>query len=229
MPEQTGAANGVSEEASQIRVVLNARLPQHWDGRDCILALREVDYNWRQMEWIGWYLEYFGREALIEHHGGREGPKYGNTTFDYRNHYVWDIKAHPSNSPSSKWAILNDREAVDHCIDEHGGMGFIIALGEADYNNDQRTFYHWHKNLKLGISKYERERIARGAPSRRRKVAFTVEDYHTIFFSDRSQMEQALQEGWVGYFQENMRNADGSLRRAKYKIDMNNLPDWPRV
>ncbi len=229
MREQKSIIDDLSDEARIIRDVLHTHLPQKWDGRKSILALREVDYNWRQMEWIGWYLEYFGREALMAHYGGDDGPRYGKTTFDYQNRYVWDFKAHPSNSPSSKWAVMNDCEAVDRCIAEYGGIGFIIALGEADYNSDQRDFYIWHKELKSGMSNYEKERVARGAPSRRRKVAFSVEEYITVFFKDRSQVEQALQNGWLDYFQKNMRNADGSPRRAKYKINLGISSDRLRV
>jgi len=229
MMQQTNTIADISIEAKSIRNVLHTHLPQLWDGRKSILALRRVDYNWRQMEWIGWYLEYFGRESLIRHVGGRSGPRFGSTTFDYHNRYVWDFKAHPTNSQSSKWAVMNDCEAVDQCIAECRGIGFIVALGEADYNNDQREFYIWHRELKSGMSKYERERIARGAPSRRRKVAFSVNEYATIFLTDKAQVDQAIQTGWLGYFQENMRNADGSLRRAKYKIDIGNVSAWARI
>ncbi len=33
-------------------------LPISWDGRSCVLELKEADYNWRQMEWWEFYFEF---------------------------------------------------------------------------------------------------------------------------------------------------------------------------
>ena len=220
----------ITEEADTIRTILDNHLPQHWDGKESVLALKEVNYNWKQMEWIGWYLEYFGREALFKHYGGSEGPRYGNTALDYKNICVWDFKAHPVNSSSHPWAIMNDCEAINRCIEEYGGIGFIIALGDAVYNDAQRTFKQWHQQLKGGLSDYERERIARSAPSRRRKQAFHLHEYRTVYISGRDQLDDAVDKGWLsGDAQTGWRNADGSPRRSKYKINVDAVSDWARV
>ncbi len=34
------------------------KLPTHWDGKACVLELKEADYNWRQIEWWALYFEY---------------------------------------------------------------------------------------------------------------------------------------------------------------------------
>jgi hypothetical protein len=32
-------------------------LPKFWDGKTCVLELKEANYNWRQMEWWAFYFE----------------------------------------------------------------------------------------------------------------------------------------------------------------------------
>ena len=70
----------IDEEGSAIVETLRANLPRFLDGKEAILLLQTVDYNWRQMEWIGWYVEYAGREALVESIGGSVGPRVGSRT-----------------------------------------------------------------------------------------------------------------------------------------------------
>ena len=216
----------IEEESALIRKVLIDNIPQVWDGKNCIFELKEADYNWKQMEWIGWFFEYKARLVLINTIGGEKGPTYGNTSFDYKNQHVWDFKSHPVNSSSHPWAIMNDCEAVQSCIQDNHGLGFVIALGHAIYNDEDQSFKIWHDNLKGGKSKYERERIKRGAKSRRRKTSFELTDYLVLFFSNMKQLEKALEEEWLGYFQQGMRNADGSPRRTKYKIDIDAVRGW---
>ncbi len=48
-------------------------LKRNWNGKQCITESKEADYNWRQMEWIGWYFEYKSRRVLLDNYdGGRE-------------------------------------------------------------------------------------------------------------------------------------------------------------
>jgi hypothetical protein len=210
----------IKEEIRLIRDTLKANIPLVWDGMECLLELKEADYNWKQMEWIGWYFEYKASLVLISTMGGENGPTYGNTSFDYKKRYVWDFKAHPLNSSSHPWAIMNDCEAVQSCINENKGLGFIIALGNALYNDENRTFKSWHDELKGKTSDYEIERIKRGAQSRKRKTSFELTHYLAVFFQNMAQIEKDLGEDKIRYFQKGMRNADGSLRRAKYQINI---------
>ena len=221
---------GFIEEAKNIRNVLETYLPKSWDGKQCILELKEVNFNWRQMEWVGWYFEYKARKTLVDQIGGKEGPKFGNTALDYHRHFIWDFKSHILNSSSHPWAILNDCEAANNCIEEYGGIGFVIALGEAIYNDEDGSFYKWHQELIGGKSDYVKKRIARGATSRIRKSAFEVSDYLLIYLQNKEQIECAIEEEWLsGDAQIGWRNADGSPRRAKYKIKVNSISDWARV
>ena len=185
------------DEGYKIKEILNSKIRKNWEGRECILELKDADYNWRQMEWIGWYLEYIGRKVLIDNLGGCIGPTYGRTTLDYKKEYVWDFKAHPLNSSGHPWAIMNDCEAVNKCIEDNNGIGFIIALGNAVYNDEDGTFREWHVGLSGGKSAYVKHRIARGAPSRKRKVAFDLTDFLIIFIDSKETLDNAISVGWL--------------------------------
>lgn len=214
--------DSISTEGRAIRQVLQSHLPTVWEGREAILVLKEADYQWRQMEWIGWFFEYQAKRVLMHHLGGGDGPSFGRTAFDYRRHHVWDLKAHVTNS-GQEWAVLNDQQAIQRCIQDYGGVGFVVACGTAGYDADG-SFKKWHDDLKGECSNYEAKRILRGAPSRRRKTQFNVQQYCVFAFSSRDQLAQAVAEGWIGGFQEGMRNADGSPRRAKYKVKIGAIP-----
>ncbi len=211
------------EEAKQFCEVLDHDLKHQWDGKECIIELKNANHQWKQMEWIGWYFEYKAYLVLRSKFGGSKGPRYGNTEFDYlKGGRVWDFKTHITNSSTHPWMILNDIEAVDLCLRDHGGVGFIIASGEASFDEDG-SFKEWHDALKGGKSDYERQRIARGAPSRMRKTLFDVKSYQVVIF-DRATLDRGSREEWVQRFQEGMRNADGSPRRAKYLVNVDRIP-----
>jgi hypothetical protein len=125
----------VIEEANQLLDVVVRNLPQRVDGKDAILELKQRNYHWRQMEWIGWYFEYRIFTILSESIGGTTGPAYGNTTFDYKRQFVWDLKAHPkytNKGTPNEPMILNDREAIEKCVTEKLGLGFIVVNGSAE-------------------------------------------------------------------------------------------------
>lgn len=210
--------------------VAKALGPRRIDGRDAVTYLRSVNYQWRQMEWMGWYIEHIGYNALVRTLGGGRGPKFGRTEFDYQRSFVWDLKAHPTLTKDrhpSLSLILNDQEAVRNCILSHGAVGFAVVHGAVDYDLDG-TFRDWHARLKGGRSDYEIEREARGAPSRIRKAGFTPVRVDIIQFKSLGDIERALREGWLGSFQEGMRNADGSPRRAKFML-RGAVPAWANV
>lgn len=210
-----------NQEGKLIKETLLQRMPRNWDGKESILELKIADYQWRQMEWIGWYFEYKAKEILKELIGGKNGVLVGRTSIDYQNEFIWDLKTHVSTNDD--WAILNDREAIETCISEHGGIGFIVAVGATEYDENNR-FKDWHDLLKGGRSDYEKDRISRGAPSRRRKISFLVKTYKIFFFDKIDILQKGHDEGWLGGFQTGMRNSDGSPRRRKVKIHMEKIP-----
>ncbi len=165
--------NFVIDESKEIRSVFEKKFSGKLYGKKCIIEMKEKDLNWKQMEWPGWYIEEMGRMFLIQELGGSIGPSFGRTKFDYMKDYVWDIKVHTNNNLNGHWCILNDREAIETIIQERGGIGFFISLVDVEYDQNG-AFKRWHDELKEKISDYEKERIQRGASSRRRKAAIQV-------------------------------------------------------
>lgn len=217
-------------EGRLILQTLKRQLPSKWDGRKCVLELKKADSNWRQTEWIGWWYEWKARSLLIAKIGGSRGPIYGRTTIDYVREHAWDLKAHPA-SVGRRWAILNDSEAVDACIANRGGIGFVIACGEAEYDDPaKRPFQKWHTALYGGESGYTRKRKAEGRPSRRRKRAFRLNCMTGFYISSRKEAKKGIGEGWLkDTMQAGWRNSNGSPRRAKYAVRVAEIPDWARL
>lgn len=199
-------------------------IPDHVDGRDAIVEMKDAGSpNWRQMEWIGFWFEHVVDFHLKSRLGVSVGPSVGRTKFDLVLDHVWDLKVHPQNS-TSKFLILNDKEAVDSCIEEFGGFGFVVVTGDAEYD-ESGEFKSWHDGLKGGRSNYEEERVRRGAPSRRRKIGFHPKAIDAVFLANLGDVSRGLDERWLGYFQTGMRNSNGAARRPKYQINLNKTPD----
>lgn len=210
---RTVDASLLTDDAAELRALL-APLVGHWDGKACIEQMKRADFQWRQMEWQGFYGEMRARDTLA---GSRftVGETYGRVTFDFKGHINWDVKVHCNHSPASP---LNDVLAVDESIARHGTHGLIIIEGECTLDHTG-AFKAWHDALKGGVSDYEVERIARGAPSRARKTAVEI---------TRIAMVPLNREniGRLGRFQRGMRNADGSLRNEKYQISRELIADY---
>jgi hypothetical protein len=166
------------------------------------------------MEWIGFYFEFLCQKYLknvMEFHK----IKYGNVKFDGFFKVPFDFKAHALNTESHQ-VIINDTEATIKAIEEYGFVIVIMALGEVEYNDVKRTFQKWHEELKGGKSDYELERIKRGAISRLRKCEFDLKEIMLIKI-DKSTLKKC------GSFQKDFRNANGSARRSKVLLDLEDL------
>jgi hypothetical protein len=190
-------------------------VPPQWDGKQAILEMKEAGFrHWRQMEWIGFYFQF-----LCERHLSSvvriPGPKYGRVEFDGFLEVPWDFKAHATNT-SSDQIIVNDSEAISAAIADYGCVGVILAMGEVEYNDEDRAFQEWHNALKGGLSEYEKKRIKRGAWSRLRKVSFDLERVALIQITDTTLVK-------TGSFQADFRNSNGRPRRAKVLIDLEKL------
>lgn len=169
-----------------------------WDGRKSILEMKESGFpHWKQMEWIGWYFQFLC-ERFLKDIVEIPGPKFGNVRFDGFLKIPWDFKAHAINT-SSHQIIVNDSEATAIGIEKFGSVGLILAMGKVEYNDEQRTFQKWHEALKGGKSKYELERIKRGAWSRLRKTEFNLEQISFIKIDDNVLIK-------CGSFQRDFRN-----------------------
>ena len=206
-------------ELEQILSELLPNIPDSITGKEAILQMKkEGSPNWKQMEWIGFWFEFFIQNEIQPRLGNTAGPKYGNTIFDIKLEYVWDLKAHPNHKDD---LLLNDQEAVRFCIRDNGG---VIVEGAVEYDDENETFKNWHDALKGKQSKYVTERIARNAPSRRRKTGFTPTSIVGIWVDSLNTLIQGEDDGWISGFQENMRNSNGNPRRAKFKFHTSKIP-----
>jgi hypothetical protein len=213
MSQQPATAAAIVKELAK-------ELLGRWDGKECIEFLRSHDYNWRQMEWIGFYFEYRAKQVLSRAMSGGVGPTIGNVTIDYAvRGEPWDFKAHPVKS-NDGWVYLNDVEAVNTCALHLGGIGWVIAVGNAEYDDDG-SFKRWHDEMKGEKSAYEAERIARGAPSRKRKRSFECTHFIVAKVADAEQIAGAINDRLLtAKMQAGQRNSNGKARRAKYGIHL---------
>jgi hypothetical protein len=190
-------------------------VPSLWDGKKSILEMKENNFNqWKQMEWIGFYFEYLCQKFLKDIMKFHK-IKYGNTSFDGFLEVPFDFKSHAINTESHK-VIINDTEATINAIKEYGYVIVIMAIGEVEYNDKKRIFQRWHEKIKGGKSKYEEERITRGALSRLRKTKFDLKELMFIKINNET-LEKC------GSFQKDFRNSNGSPRRSKVLLDLEKL------
>ena len=208
-------------EAETLVSAVRSSLPSQIMGKIAIEVMRaEGSAHWRQKEWIGFWFEHIVERQVIPKTGGARGPKYGHTEFDFQRNHVWDLKVHLD---GSDWLILNDQEAVNSCLDDHSGLGYLIVEGSAEFDVDGE-FKSWHDMMKGGTSTYEKERVLRGATSRRRKTSFKPNRVLAIWIPSAADASKAVKDGWLKGFQEGMRNSDGNMRRAKFQIRLDMVP-----
>lgn len=190
-------------------------MPKKWNGKKAILEMKNNNFSqWRQMEWIGFYFQYLC-EKFLKDIFEFQTPRYGNVSFDGFYKIPFDFKAHAMNT-SSHQIIVNDSEAIVNAINNYEKVGIILALGKVEYNDEERTFQQWHENLKGGLSEYSKQRMARGAWSRLRKVEFNLNQISFIEITDATLIKCAS-------FQEDFRNSNGKLRRKKVLLDLEKI------
>lgn len=219
--------NEVANEAELAIDVLEQTFSPRVDGREAVLELKEAEYNWKQMEWQGWYFEFTAFDALTDQLAGTVGPTFDSTEFDYQRNYVWDLKAHSTTTPSGnerRDMYLNDKTSVEECIRANDGIGFIVAHGDPEYDDDDRSFYHWHQELKGGKSEYVKRREERDASSRVRKRAFHLNRISAYFVPSIGALRDGEDAGWIRPRSQG-RNADGSERPKKYVLYPDKVPE----
>ena len=208
----------VSDPKSEYEEIVSTilkKIPRTVLGKSAILEMKdEGSRNWRQMEWIGFWFEHFISKNLPSYEFDSEN-QFGKTKFDLSRDFLWDLKAHPNQVDK---LILNDRDAIQTCLLQRGGLGFIILSGDVVYD-ESGEFKTWHDNLKGGVSTYEHERVSRKAPSRKRKISFTPTSIEGFWFNSFSQIEDCINTGVMGEFQKGMRNSNGVARNSKIIIN----------
>jgi len=192
-----------------------SKLPQIWNGKTAILEMKKNNFNqWRQMEWMGWYFEYLCKKHLSDIMEIPHQNKYGNVRFDAFLEFPWDFKSHAENSGSQ--VIVNDSEAAKTAIKEFGHIGLVLANGIVYYDTENRDFYKWHEKIKGGKSEFEKKRIERKAPSRRRKRQFDLKEIMFIEITEKTLVK-------CGTFQTGFINSDLKPRREKILLNLDKL------
>lgn len=203
--------NPIYQKDKDILIDILSKIPVKWDGKKAVLKLKEIDYQWRQMEWMAWYFEALCRNLLPKVNFKIPGIKYDNVEFDSVRTINWDMKTSAIKSDSHK-VILNDKIATDKSLDEFGYHGIILTLVDVEYNDNNRSFQKWHTELKGGQSKYEKDRISRNATSRYRKTSAEVKQILLLVINqDNKQYLDIYKQG---------RNSDGSPRNMKYMLNI---------
>lgn len=203
----------------QIAEILFKALLPRWDGMQCVLDMQlGGDPNWPQMEWIGWWFEYKAKEILSAL-GAKPGSAFGSVKFDCFLDGVWDFKSHPIGKKT--WAYLNDEEAVDACLKTHSHLGWLIAIGQAEYDTTG-FFKTWHDALKGKPSAYVLQGQKIGRKSRRRKSAFNLEAIVWVEFHSKAELSSAISAGWIRRgMQQGQQNSNGTPRKPKYGFSLN--------
>ena len=104
-----------SDDVARAKAAL-ASLPCDWEGKKCVLELKEANYNWRQMEWWAFYFEYLCR-ARLSASFQIPGDRIGAVSFDLKGSVNWDMKAKAIKSDKHD-CILNDCAATDASIED---------------------------------------------------------------------------------------------------------------
>jgi hypothetical protein len=194
---------------------LMSKLPFFWDGKTSIIYMKENGCrDWKQMEWAGWYFQFMCNQILKENHFFEiPGKKYGKVEFDGFKDIPYDFKAHADES--GELVPTNGYQEVCFALEDYGEVGFIIARGSVEYDDEDQTFKKWHDQLKGKKTKYEIDREFRGKNSRPRKISFSLKQIVFVFVTD-----ETLQ--YTKKFQEGMRNSNGTPRNSKVIINLNN-------
>jgi hypothetical protein len=239
----SGWGTAAEEGAALVRAI-HAGLPDYWDGRQTVEAMREEESrSWRQAEWPGFFFEEQVRTILNRAYPTPPvgGPRrsYGATAFDYASAArVWDAKAHtilkrhePSGrhqGTASSAAILNDSEAITACLTEQG-LGFLVVDGAATFD-DTGLFDEWHRA-------YTREGLPAadvGANSgwrRRRKQAFTPLVVRALWIDGLDELNAGLAGGWIRREKQGAQpvrpgEERGAARRDKFHLRVHRATPW---
>lgn len=191
-------------------------IPSYWYGMQCITEMKNSqDPNWKQMEWIGWFFQYWCKSKLQYMMTIPCPKKYDRVEFDGFFHYPVDFKSHVQRDKNV--IPLNDMGAMFRALGDFQKIRLVIALGKSDpdVNNE---FKRWHNKIKGGLSKYEKERIHRGSFSRVRKKGFFLEKIVMLDIDE----EMLLQ---CTTYQKGFRNSNGKVRKTKLQLDLSKVDD----
>ena len=218
---------GKNSEAAMINDVVMLRVGQ-WTpqggtwvvGKHAVEEMKDADFgSWREVEWPGYYLRYAVTSDIESNKIAGFSVLKEKKHYLAKRDYLWDFRILNAEFVD---LMLPDAERYDELIAQNDGIGIIVFF--AIYEMDKTgKFRKWHQNLGGKKTEYVRNRIARGAPPRTRKVEFMVTHSLTIFLTT-GDIKQGLNEGWISLYAQNMRNATGNLRKPKYMLHLDHMP-----
>lgn len=109
-------------------------------------------------------------------------------------------------------------EAMDRTLADYGYYGMILACGEVEYNDEDRTFKKWHDELKGEVSQYRKKQMEKGRRYRVRKTGFILAEIHFICMN-----HDTLNQ--CGSLYNQGKNSNGEPRPPKYNIDIREITD----
>jgi len=143
------------------------RLKADWYAKECIMEMKEAHYrNWKQTEWVGFYLEYLTENINIP---GVANLRLfvGHTTFNgCAGKNVIDYKTSSSDSD----IILNDQEAMSRVVQKYRELGYVILKGDV-IREEANELDLWRQSL-TGKSPYVIYGETTGRRHRKLKVIF---------------------------------------------------------
>lgn len=205
---------GYSEDAEKIKENLSL-VPLRWEGKACVLEMKDAKYHWRQTEWWAFYFELLCKRHLCPPLT-MPGDRSGTVLWDAKRSINWDLKAKAIKTDSSSF-ILNDVTAMEASVKAYGEHGVLIALCDVEYNDVNRTFQNWRTELQGGKSKYTLDREQRTSASRYRKtLAALVELLFVRIDAKALKRMTYMAQG---------RNSNGKPRPLKYMFDTETCAD----
>lgn len=202
------------EEASAILEALALVIPAHMEGRNCVSRMLEAEYSqWAQDEWAAFFFEFVGLPALVNAFSG--GPvAYENTIFDYGLTQVWDLKLHAAVRGA---APLNAMHAINACLDDGRGLGFIVLSGETQY--DDGEFRQWLRELRSAQGKTAALRNAPARYVRKSKASFTPSKLEAFYIASIGSLERGRDLGALTVMKQG-RQSSGAERTPKYGLNL---------
>lgn len=248
----TSAAEALRQPEAEGSALVNALRDglgeSAWDGRRSVRWMQTNGVRGAfDNEWQGFYFEARGREVLNRSFAPSTRPPratYGHTTFDYSLNFVWDLKAHTSETvlpvsgrraAVSRESPLNDVSAIRRCVADNG-LGFLVLEGVGVMDEDE-SFVTWHRQLKAASG--VRSQRSNSGRSRLRKAVFAPQRLHAVWIADVATLDASVASGHIKVFAQGRQapgagDTAGRTRMAKYALRPAGLrslsvaqADWP--
>lgn len=193
------------------------------DGRGAILEMKNNNFpGWQELEWAGYHTKYLiQKECELKISDKVQPYDLDKKRHFVKGNFVWDARF---NAEDSNYVPLGDVTEYDDIIKRNNGIG-ILAVESAVSCDRDGDFRRWHEEQKGGSSVYTLTREMEGRPVRLRKTAYMITKVLAYFFP-ADIWKNGIDEGWISdKFQRTMRNADGSPRNPKYRLNLARTPE----